>query len=54
MVVVLCQDGSCNPPKCPVVDVRGDRVLIGEEGNLCVLTKEQFNILKEKIKRGEL
>ena len=31
MKVVLCNDGVCVPPKCPVVDVRSDKVIIGEK-----------------------
>jgi hypothetical protein len=54
MVVVLCTDGVCDPPKCPVVDVREDKVIIGEKDNICTLTREQFDILKEKIKNDEL
>lgn len=54
MVVVLCTDGVCDPPKCPVVDVREDKVIIGEKDNICTLTREQFDILKEKIKNNEL
>ncbi len=54
MKVVLCNDGSCVPPKCPVVDVQDDKVVIGEKDNVCILTKKEFNILKEKIKQGVL
>jgi len=54
MKVLLCQDGSCVPPKCPVVDVQEDKVIIGENKNICVLTREQFDILKEKIKNNEI
>jgi hypothetical protein len=54
MVVVLCNEGSCVPPKCPVVDVQEDRVIIGEKDNICTLTREQFDILKEKVKNGEI
>jgi len=54
MTVVLCSDGSCVPPKCPIVDVQEDKVIIGEKENVCTLTREQFDILKEKIKQGEL
>jgi hypothetical protein len=54
MAVVLCQDGVCDPPKCPVVDVQQDKVIIGEKDNICTLSREQFDILKEKIKSGEL
>jgi len=54
MVVVLCNDNTCVPPKCPIVDVQEDKVIIGEKDNVCTLTREQFNILKEKIKTGVL
>ena len=54
MAVVLCSDGSCTPPKCPIVDVQEDKVVIGEKENVCTLTIEQFDILKDKIKQGEL
>jgi hypothetical protein len=52
--IVLCEDGTCVPPKCPVVDVQKDKVIIGEKDNVCTLTKEQFNILKENIRKGIL
>jgi len=54
MAVVLCNDGSCVPPKCPIVDVQEERVIIGEKTNVCTLTREQFDILKEKVKSGEI
>jgi hypothetical protein len=54
MKVVLCREGVCVPPKCPVVDVQDDQVVIGEKQNICTLTREQFNILKEKIKNNEI
>jgi len=54
MAVVLCIDGTCIPPKCPVVDVQENQVIIGEKNNVCILTREQFDILKEKIKNNEL
>jgi hypothetical protein len=54
MKVVLCNDGVCVPPKCPVVDIQADHVIIGEKTNVCTLTREQFNILKQKIKSGEI
>jgi hypothetical protein len=52
--IVLCNDSTCVPPKCPTVDVEGDKVTIGEKENVCTLTKEQFEILKEKIKNDEI
>ncbi|MBI2831714.1 MAG: hypothetical protein HYX79_05610 [Chloroflexi bacterium] len=48
-IVELCREGSC----CPVVKIGKDRVEIGEEGNLCVLKKEEWETLKEKILKGE-
>lgn len=54
MAVVLCTDGTCVPPKCPVVDVQEDKVVIGEKENICTLTREQFDILKDKVKSGEI
>jgi len=49
-VVSLCSEGSC----CPVVKVCEDKVEIGEKDNTCVLTIEQWEILKDKIQRKEL
>ena len=49
-VVKLCQAGSC----CPVVRVTDDDVTIGEGNNTCVLTSEQWDILKEKILHKEI
>ncbi len=54
MKVVLCTDDTCIPPKCPVVDVQEDKVVIGEKENVCTLTKEQFGILKRKILSNEI
>ena len=54
MAIVLCNEGTCVPPKCPIVDVQEDKVIIGEKNNVCTLTRRQFDILKEKIKRGEI
>jgi len=54
MKVILCIGDVCTPEKCPIVDVQDDKVIIGEKDNICTLTKEQFNILKEKIKNNEI
>ena len=54
MKILLCSEGSCVPQKCPMVDVQADRVIIGEEDNVCTLTIEQFNIMKEKIRNNEI
>ena len=44
-IVNLCSCGSC----CPVVRVTNEKVVIGEAGNVCELTLEQWNILKREI-----
>ena len=49
-IVTLCSCGSC----CPVVKLANDHVEIGEEGNLCVLTSEQWETLKSKILSKEI
>ena len=49
-VVTLCREGSC----CPVVKVTEKQVEIGEKDNTCVLTKTQWETLKEKILNKEL
>jgi len=55
MKVTLCSSGVCETVKdCPEVEVKEDCVIIGEDDNVCTLTIEQFNILKEKIKNGEI
>ncbi len=48
-IVTLCQKGSC----CPVVKIEAERVEIGEEGNLCVLTRAEWEVLKAKVLKGE-
>ncbi len=50
MKVYLCQDKS----SCPAVEIMDNHVVIGEDDNICTLTQEQFNILKEKVKNGEI
>ena len=50
MKVYLCGEKGC----CPYVEADGNEVLIGEEGNMCRLTREQFNELKERIIKGEI
>lgn len=49
-IINLCKSCSC----CPVVEVLDNEVRIGEKGNLCVLKREEFETLKQKIKSGEL
>lgn len=49
-IVRLCREGSC----CPVVKVSNEQVEIGEGDNTCILTREQWEALKEKILSEEL
>jgi len=44
-VITLCSGESC----CPVVKIYDERVEIGEEGNLCILKKKEWEALKSKI-----
>ncbi|MCL5962143.1 MAG: hypothetical protein M1358_22980 [Chloroflexi bacterium] len=48
--IYLCKSGGC----CPAVHFCGNEVRIGEDRNLAVLKKEEWNILVEKIRSGEL
>lgn len=50
VVTLICCDSSC-----PEVTVNQDEVLIKDDfGGKVKLTKEQFSVLKEKIRNGEL
>ncbi len=49
-IVTLCKDGSC----CPVVKIDEEHVEIGEEDNICILTKKEWEVLKEKILKREI
>jgi len=49
-IVELCREGSC----CPVVKLTDAQVEIGEKGNTCILTKAQWETLKEKILKREV
>ncbi len=48
--ITLCSKGSC----CPVVKLSSDHVEIGEEGNLCILSTAEWEILKSKILSEEI
>ncbi len=50
MKVLLCSEGSC----CPAVEIKENDVLIGEEGNIVRLKKQEWNELVSKIASGEL
>jgi len=49
-IVTFCRKDSC----CPVIKITGERVEIGEKDNVCVLTKSEWEALKEKIMNGEV
>ncbi len=49
-IVTLCREGSC----CPIVKVTDEYVEIGEKDNICTLTREQWETLKDKILKEEL
>ena len=49
-IVTLCSAGSC----CPVVKIDEERVEIGEKDNVCVLTKSEWETLKNKILDKEI
>lgn len=48
-VVELCGSGHC-----PVIKIDNERVQIGEKDNACVLTKGEWETLKQKILNGEV
>ncbi len=48
-IVNLCGSGHC-----PVVKIADEHVEIGEKGNVCVLTKSEWETLKQKILNGEI
>ncbi len=39
----------CGPGHCPVVKIDDERIEIGEKDNVCVLTRSEWEILKQKI-----
>jgi hypothetical protein len=39
---------------CPEVVIDGDRVHIGETGNRAVLSKDEWNVLVQLIRSGQL
>jgi hypothetical protein len=48
--IKLCREGSC----CPEVKISDAEVTIGEDQNVCTLTTDQWQILKEKILSKEI
>jgi hypothetical protein len=49
--VLLCPAG-CGA--CPEVEFAGGQVKVGEAGNLAVLTKDEWNVLVDLIRSGDL
>lgn len=49
--VLLCGAGQCG---CPVVEVTQKGATIGEGDSVVKLTPEQWNLLVDKVKSGEL
>ncbi len=49
-IVSLCKEGGC----CPVVKIDEEHVEIGEKDNTCVLTKSEWETLKQKIVNEEI
>ncbi len=49
-VVKICGENGC----CPQVVFEDTVVTIGEAGNICTLTPEQWKSLREKVISGEL
>ncbi len=49
-IVSLCGKDSC----CPVVKIGDERVEIGEKDNTCILTKSEWEALKETILNKEI
>ncbi len=49
-IVNLCKEGSC----CPVVKIADEHVEIGEKDNNCVLTRSEWEVLKQKILNREI
>ncbi len=48
-IVNLCGSGHC-----PVVKIADEYVEVGEQGNVCVLTKSEWEVLKQKIVNKEI
>jgi hypothetical protein len=50
MKVYLCGEKGC----CPSVTIGTDHVEIGEEGNKCTLTMDEWSELKAQIKENKI
>jgi hypothetical protein len=45
---------QCGSGHCPVIKIENEYVEIGEKGNSCILTKDEWGVLRQKIIDGEL
>jgi hypothetical protein len=50
LTVSLCP--ACSA--CPEVEIVGDEARIGETGNLAVLKKDEWNVLVDLVRSGQL
>ncbi len=48
-IVNLCGSGHC-----PVVKIADEHVEIGEKDNVCVLTRSEWEVLRQKILNREI
>ena len=39
---------------CPEIEIAGDEIRIGETGNLAILKKDEWNVLVDLIRSGQL
>ncbi len=44
----------CGSGHCPIVKIDDEHIEIGEEGNLCILNRSEWDTLKQKILDGEI
>jgi len=44
----------CGSGHCPVVKITDEYVEIGEKDNVCILKKDEWEVLKEKIVNKEI
>ncbi len=49
-IVSLCS--ACE--SCPVVKIDDERVEIGEKDNICILTRSEWEVLKQKVLNREI
>jgi hypothetical protein len=49
-IVSLCHSGDC----CPAIKIDEEHVEIGEKDNICILSKSEWEVLKQKILDKEI